>query len=279
MVKNFGNNTVKYLRDKARTIRKDIISTIYHAGSGHPGGALSCADILTCLYFSEMKINPKKPSWSDRDRFILSKGHSCPGLYAVLAEAGFFPKHHLKNLRKINSMLQGHPDRLKTPGIEFNSGSLGQGFSFSIGVALGAKRKNKKFKVYTIIGCGELNEGQIWEGALFASHYGLNNLMVFVDYNKLQSDDQNKNILKLEPLKDKWISFGWNVIEIDGHDIRQILNSFKLASKQKNKPTVCIAHTTKGKGVSFMENMPKWHGSLAPSCEELQIAMRDLDGK
>jgi len=271
--------SIKNLQSKVQILRKNILNMIYYAGSGHPGGSLSCIDILTCLYFFEMRVRPKQPDWKNRDRFILSKGHACPALYAVLGEKGFFSKANFKKLRHINAMLQGHPDRLKTPGVDFNSGSLGQGFSFGIGVALGAKITKRKFRVYVVTGCGELDEGQLWEGALFASHNNLDNLMVFIDYNKLQSDDYNKNILNLEPLKDKWIAFGWNVLEINGHNIKEILTVLDRAKSIKDKPTICIAHTIKGKGISFMENKPKWHGSLAPTKTELKIALRDLNEK
>ncbi len=269
----------KRLAKLAAVLRRDILSMNCYAGSGHPGGSLSAADILACLYFSELKIDPEKPLWEERDRFVLSKGHACPVLYAALAERGYFSKEEFKKLRHINGMLQGHPDRLKTPGIEFNSGSLGQGFSFALGAALAGRYRQKNYRVYVLLGDGELDEGQVWEGLMFGAHYKLDNLLAIIDYNKLQSDDFNSNIMNLEPIVDKLKAFNWFVIEIDGHDINQILHSFEKAKRMKGKPAVIVAHTIKGKGVSFMENHPKWHGSLAPNEEELSIALKELENK
>lgn len=261
----------------ANQLRKDILQMLYFGGSGHAGGALSSADLVAALYFHELKLDPSNPEWRDRDIFVLSKGHSCPVLYAALAEKGFFPKEWFTRLRQINGELQGHPDRKKTPGVEFNSGSLAQGFSFSIGAALGMKYQKRSNRVYALLGCGEMDEGQIWEGALFASHNKLDNLLAIVDYNKLQSDNYNKEILGLEPIADKWTAFGWNVLEIDGHNFGEIISAFNTARGMKNIPTIIIAHTIKGKGVSFMENNPKWHGSLAPTKEELALALGELE--
>ena len=267
---------INELTNKALEIRRDILLMNYAAGSGHPGGALSSADIVACLFFDEMRHDPKRPMLEDRDRFVLSKGHSCPVLYAALGASGYFSKDEYKGLRQIDSMLQGHPDRLKTPGVEFNSGSLAQGFSASLGMALGARYQGKDTRVYTVLGDGELNEGQCWEAFLFGAHYKLDNILAIIDYNKLQSDDYNANVMGLEPLVDKLKAFRWNVIEIDGHDIDAILGAFKKARHVKGLPSVIVAHTVKGKGVSFMENHPKWHGSLAPNAEELKLALGEL---
>lgn len=270
---------IENIKEGARTLRKDILLMNHAAGSGHPGGALSSADIVAALFFDEMRLDPENPGWEDRDRFVLSKGHSCPVLYAALAEKGFFSKEEFKRLRHTGAMLQGHPDRLKTPGVEFNSGSLGQGFSAAVGMALGAKHTGRDFRVYTVLGDGELNEGQCWEALMFAAHHGLDNLCAVIDYNKLQSDDYNRNIMNIEPLAAKLRAFGWQTSEIDGHDVESILDAFSIARKTKGAPSAIVAHTIKGKGVSFMENHPKWHGSLAPTAEELEIAIKELDGE
>jgi len=259
----------------AAKLRYYLLKMNNYAGSGHPGGSLSAAEIVAYLFHNELNFSKENYLSPSRDRFILSKGHACLVLYAALAELNIIPENSLKTLRHINGMLQGHPDRIKTPGIEFNSGSLGQGFSFSLGCALGGKRSKNNFRVYCLLGDGELNEGQIWEGMMFGAHYRLDNLCAIVDYNKLQSDDYNTNITSLEPLMDKFKSFGWHTIEIDGHDFRQISNAFNRAKRRKNIPTIILAHTTKGKGVSFMENEPKWHGSIAPNAEELQVALQE----
>jgi transketolase len=257
----------------ARSVRRKILLSIYHAGSGHPGGALSCADILVYLYFREMNIsNPNDP---ERDRFILSKGHSCPALYAVLSEKGFISEKDLWELRKTGSLLQGHPE-MGIPGVEAPSGSLGQGFSFALGVALSAKRTGKKFRVYVLLGDGECNEGEVWEGAMFGAFHQLDNLVAIVDYNKLQSDSYCEEVTSLEPLAEKWKSFNWNVIEINGHSFEELSFAFDIARKIKKKPTCIIAHTIKGKGISFMENNPLWHGSKAPTEEELKLALKEI---
>ena len=267
------------LYQKATKLRKLVLQMIHQAGSGHPGGSLSALDIITVLYFYEMRIDSKNPNWENRDRFVLSKGHACPALYAALAEKGFFPKKDLFSLRKINSRLQGHPDMLTTPGVEMSTGSLGQGFSAAIGMALAGKYIGKNFRVYVLLGDGELDEGEVWEGAMCASHYELDNLVAIIDYNGLQSDNYNTKTMNFEPLIEKWRAFNWYTLEIDGHNIPQIVNAFNRAKRLKRKPTVIVAHTIKGKGVSFMEDNPKWHGSLAPDDEQLKIALDELDGK
>ncbi|MCD6256854.1 transketolase [Candidatus Aerophobetes bacterium] len=267
------------LYQKATKLRKLVLQMIHQAGSGHPGGSLSAVDIITVLYFYEMRIDSKNPNWENRDRFVLSKGHACPALYAALAEKGFFPKKDLFSLRKINSRLQGHPDMLTTPGVEMSTGSLGQGFSAAIGMALAGKYIGKNFRVYVLLGDGELDEGEVWEGAMCASHYELDNLVAIIDYNGLQSDNYNTKTMNFEPLVEKWKAFNWYTLEIDGHNIPQIVNAFNRAKRLKRKPTVIVAHTVKGKGVSFMEDNPKWHGSLAPDDEQLKIALDELDGK
>ena len=263
------------LRRFAAELRASIIVMNCHAGSGHPGGSLSCVEIVSWLFDQEMRFSPENMTDPDRDRFILSKGHSCLALYAALAEKGFFSKDAFRSLRHVDGMLQGHPDRLKTPGVEFNSGSLGQGFSFALGCALGAKRAGRRSRAYALLGDGELGEGQVWEACMFAAHHALDNLVAVVDYNKFQSDDLCTRITALEPLAAKFAAFGWHVLEIDGHDFREIANAFARARAMAGRPTVIIAHTVKGKGVSFMEGVPKWHGSLCPSGEERACALRE----
>ena len=267
------------LKEVARELRRHIVTMNCHAGSGHPGGSLSAVEIITFLFHTEMNFTVEKALSPHRDRFILSKGHACLVLYAVLAQKGFFDPKAFETLRHTNGMLQGHPDRLKTPGVEFNSGSLGQGFSFSLGCALGGKRTDSDFRVYTMVGDGELNEGQIWEGFMFGAFHKLDNLVAVVDYNKYQSDDLNSNITALGPLMDKFKAFGWNPIEIDGHDFDQIEKAFTAARSFKGKPTVILAHTIKGKGISFMENNPKWHGSLCPDKKEQIQALKECRGE
>lgn len=266
---------MQYLDNKAKKIRKRVIEMIYNAGSGHPGGSLSCVDILTVLYFYKMIHNPLDPKWEDRDRFILSKGHAVPALYAILAECGYFSIEELSSLRKIGSMLQGHSDS-RTPGIEVSAGSLGQGLSVASGIAYTGKLDKKDFKVYVLIGDGECNEGQIWEAAMFASHYKLDNLIAIIDRNSFQIDGPTEKIMSLEPFDDKWISFGWNVIKINGNNIPEIIISLDRAKIEKEKPTVIIANTTKGKGISFMEGNNEFHGR-APNKEELKMALIELD--
>ena len=269
------NNEVKGLEEKARIIRKHIVEMIYNAGSGHPGGSLSAADILTALYLKVMRHDPKNPRWEDRDRFILSKGHAAPALYATLAEAGYFPVDELLALRKLGSRLQGHPDMRKLPGIEASTGSEGQGLSIGIGASLHAKLNRKLYRVYVMIGDGENDCGQIWESALSASHFKTDNLTVILDRNGLQLDGPTREIMGIEPLSDKWKAFGWKVIEINGHSFREILNAFDHAKNVKGKPTIIIAHTVKGKGVSFMEGNVSFHGK-PPNREEYEQAMKEL---
>jgi transketolase len=249
---------------------------LYRAESGHPGGSLSVVDALVSLYFLHMKHNPKNPKDPDRDRFILSKGHAAPALYAVLAESGYFSKFELNNLRNMNCMLQGHPACLCTPGIEASTGSLGHGLSFSIGVALAAKLDDKEYRTYVILGDGETNEGQIWEAAAAASHYRLDNLTAFIDRNFLQIDGNTEKIMRLESIRDRWHSFGWNVIEINGHNIKKILEALDEADENFHNPTIIILNTVKGKGVSFMENNVDFHG-VPPNEMEYKLAIEELD--
>lgn len=266
---------IKLLEDKAKEIRRLIIKMIAQAGSGHPGGSLSAADIITCLYFKVMRYNPREPNWPQRDRFHMSKGHCCPALYAALSEAGYFPLEHLWTLRKLGSLLQGHPDR-RTPGVEVASGSLGQGLSVALGMALSGRIDKKSYRVYCLMGDGEIQEGNIWEAAMACAHYKCDELCAVLDYNGFQIDGCIKEIMNLEPLVDKWRSFGWHTIEIDGHNIREILNALEQAKAIKGKPSIIIAHTIKGKGVSFMENVLDFHGR-APTKEEAEKALRELE--
>lgn len=256
-------------------IRKDIIEMLYRAESGHPGGSLSAVDALVALYFKHMKYDPKNPNDPNRDRFILSKGHAAPALYAVLSEKGYFDRKELKKLREMNCMLQGHPVCRCTPGIEASTGSLGHGLSFANGIALAGKLDKKKYRVYVMLGDGETNEGQIWEAAAAASHYKLDNLTAFIDRNFLQIDGSTEDVLKLESVKDRWSAFGWYVIEINGHNIQEILDALKKTEENKNKPTVIILNTVKGKGVSFMENNVDFHG-VPPNEMERDIAIKEL---
>ena len=257
-------------------IRCNSLISIYNAESGHPGGVLSSVDIIAYLFMKEMKYNKNNFTVKKRDRFILSKGHCAPALYAVAAEVGIIDKSRLNGLRKLNHELQGHTHRGTTPWAEASTGSLGQGFSFAIGEAKGLKMQNVDNRVYVILGDGELQEGEVWEGAMFSGHHQLDNLCAVIDYNKMQSDDLNENIMRLEPLADKWKSFNWHVLEIDGHDFDDIEKAFDQARNTKNKPTVIIAHTIKGKGVSYMEGSPAWHGSLKLSNEDLSHALLEL---
>jgi len=263
------------LADKARTIRRHIVEMIAEAGSGHPGGSLSSADILTALYFHVMNVDPKNPKWPERDRFVLSKGHAAPVLYATLAEKGFFPKEELLKLRKTGSMLQGHPDMKLTPGLDMTTGSLGQGLSAANGMAIAAKLDRQSHRVYVVLGDGELEEGQVWEAAMTSAHYKLDNLTAFVDYNGLQIDGRIDDVMSPGTIDEKFKSFGWNAILIDGHDINAIIEAVDKAKQTKGKPTVIVAKTTKGKGVFFMENQVGWHGK-APSEEQLQEALKAL---
>jgi len=267
----------KELERIANELRILTLKAVYNAQSGHIGGSFSSTEIITVLYFYKLKINPKDPLWEDRDRFILSKGHAAPMLYSALAKRGFFSEEELvNNLRKIGSRFQGHPDMRKTPGVEMTTGSLGQGLSVAIGIALGAKYIDKKsFRVYTLLGDGELNEGQVWEAFMSASKYKLDNLVCICDRNRLQLDGCTEEIMPLEPLRLKIEAFGWEVLEIDGHNIEAIIKALDYAETVKNKPTCIIAHTVKGKGVSFIENTHKWHGR-APNKEEYEEALKEL---
>ena len=266
---------IEELREITRKVRTDILTMLNQAGSGHTGGSLSAADILTALYFSKMKHNPKNPKWEDRDRFVLSKGHAAPALYAVLARCGYFNPEALYSLRKLGSILQGHPDMNTTPGVEISTGSLGQGLSIANGMALGLKLDKKNTRVYVLMGDGEIEEGQIWEAAMSAAHYKIDNLCALLDYNGLQIDGPVKEIMNVDPLPDKWKSFGWHVFEIDGHDIEAILDALHKAEKIKGKPSIIICNTVKGKGVSFFENKVEYHG-VAPTDEELEGALKEL---
>lgn len=261
------------LTEISKNIRKLILETVAEAGSGHPGGSLSAVEILVTLYFYKMKHDPKNPLWEDRDRFILSKGHASPLLFSILAQAGYFPIEELKTFRKINSRLQGHPD-FKAPGVEYPGGSLGIGLSVAVGMALAARLDNKSHRIYTLLGDGELQEGQVWEAALTAAKYRLDNLTAIVDRNGIQQDGLTEQIMPLEPLAAKWKAFNWNVIQIDGYNFEQIINALEKAENTINRPTVIIAHTTKGKGVSFMEWSPEWHGK-APKKESLEKIIKE----
>ncbi len=257
--------------------RKHAITGIYNAASGHPGGSLSIADILAVLYFEKMNIDPENPKKADRDRFVLSKGHCAPILYGILAERGFFPTELCATLRKADSILQGHPDMKGVPGVDMSTGSLGQGISAANGMALSAKLDGKDFKVYTILGDGEIEEGQVWEAAMFAAHYKLDNLVAFLDFNGLQIDGNIEDVMNSNPIDKKFEAFNWNVITIDAHDYDQIRSAIDEAHAVKGKPTIIIAKSVKGKGVSFMENQASWHGS-APNQEQYEQAIKELDG-
>ena len=269
------NDKIQNLQLIATDIRLGIIEAVFNAKSGHPGGALSSADILACLYFNELNIDPQNPNMENRDRFVLSKGHSCPGLYSALAHRGFFSTDLLKTFRHTDSTLQGHPDMKYIPGVDMSSGSLGQGFSCACGMALSAKISNKEYRTYAVIGDGESQEGQIWEAIMFAAHYKLDNLCLIIDNNGLQIDGNVKDVMNTMPYDTKLKSFGWNVIEIDGHNIDEILNAFKSAKEFKGAPTAIIAKTVKGKCVSFMENQAGWHGK-APNEAEYNQAVAEL---
>ncbi|MBX6377088.1 MAG: transketolase [Clostridia bacterium] len=265
-----------YLAGMARQLRRHVVRMTAAAGSGHPGGSLSAADIVAVLYFDVLRLRPEEPDWPERDRFILCKGHAAPVLYAALAERGFFPVEDLLTLRQLHSHLQGHPDMRKTPGVEASTGSLGHGLSIASGLALGARLQGHTYRVYALLGDGECQEGNTWEAALAAPRRGLDNLTAFVDYNRMQNDGHMADILPLDPLADKWRAFGWHVLEIDGHDIAQIRAAVDEAQRTRGRPTVVIAHTIKGKGVSFMENNPEWHGK-GPNAEELARALAELE--
>jgi transketolase len=274
--KNRFNLSTAELEEMAKKLRRHVITMIATAGSGHPGGSLSAADIITALYFKVLRHDPRNPQWSERDRFILSKGHAAPVLYAALAEAGYFPVAELATLRKLDSRLQGHADRKFTPGVEMSAGSLGMGLSFAIGVALAARLDSKAYRTYVLLSDGECEEGQTWEAALSAAHFKLDNLTAIVDYNGIQLSGWIRDIMNLEPFTQKWQAFGWHTIDIAGHDFDQILSAYQGAEKIKGKPTVIVARTIKGKGVSFMENNVAFHGK-APTREEAERALKELE--
>lgn len=267
--------STKELQVKAVQIRKELLQMIYRAGEGHTGGALSSVDILVTLYYRIMRIDPRNPRWDDRDRFVLSKGHSVEGYYAILADLGFFPKEELRNYRKFGSRLIGHPNN-KIPGVELNTGALGHGLSVGVGMALAGKMDGKGYKVYVLMGDGELAEGSVWEAAMAASHYNLDNLIAIIDRNNLQISGNTEQVMKLESLVDKWRAFGWEVLEVDGHNIEELVEVFEKLPIQAGKPHVLIAHTVKGKGVSFMENDRKWHHGV-PNEQQFEQAMQELD--
>lgn len=267
--------TKKQLQIKACTVRMGVIEGVFNAKSGHPGGSLSVADILTYLYFDHMNVDPKNPKDENRDRFVLSKGHTAPALYAVLANKGLFPVSEIKNLRKPGAMLQGHPSMNRTPGVDMSTGSLGQGISTAVGMALAGKIDKKDYRVYTVLGDGEIEEGQVWEAAMFAAAKGLDNLCAVVDNNNLQIDGSIAEVNSPYPIPEKFRAFGWNVIEIYGHSFDEIDAAFKAAAEFKGKPTAIIAKTVKGKGVSFMEDQCSWHGT-APNAEQYEQAMNEL---
>lgn len=263
-----------FLEKKAAQIRVDLLKMIYEARAGHTGSSLSCTDILVALYYGIMKLNPSNPKWEERDRFILSKGHAVEGYYCILADKGYFPKDELRTFSQFGTRLIGHPNN-KVPGIEMNTGSLGHGLSISVGMALAAKMNGERYRVFTLMGDGEQAEGSVWEAAMAGAHYKLDNLVAIIDRNRLQISGNTEDVMALEPLDDRWRSFGWEVISIDGHDFTQLFETLKNVPKMQGKPTLVIAHTIKGKGVSFMENNAKWHHGV-PSLEQLEMALKEL---
>jgi len=265
----------QHLQDVAKQIRRDIITMLAESASGHPGGSLSAVEILTALYFQEMRVDPANPQWPDRDRFVLGKGHAAPVLFSTLAEKGYFPREELLTFRKINSRLQGHPDMKKAPGVEMSTGSLGQGISAAVGMALAGKLDKKDYRVFVLLGDGEVQEGQVWEAAMSAAHYKLDNIVAFLDHNGLQIDGPVAEVLSPEPISDKFAAFGWHVLSIDGHSFTQISAALESAKKVQGKPTMIIAETIKGKGVSFMENQVGWHGN-PPNKEQAEQALAEL---
>jgi len=273
--KNSRDRNIPFLNRQAKLVRVEILKMLTLAGSGHTGGSLSAADIVTALYFSKMQHKPDNPGWVERDRFILSKGHAAPLLYAVLAMAGYFDKTALKTLRKLGSPLQGHPCSRVVPGVEISTGSLGQGLSVSNGIAIGLKMDNLGSRVYCLLGDGEIQEGQVWEAAMTAAHYKLDNLCAIIDLNGLQIDGPVSKVKAIEPVASKWSAFGWNVIDIDGHDMKEILEALDEAETVKGKPSVILAHTIKGKGVSFFEGKVEYHG-IVPTPEELEKALKEM---
>jgi transketolase len=272
---SIGSLTPEEMPRLAKKLRRHIVTMTGKAGSGHTGGSLSAVEIVTVLYFSVMRHDPANPQWEDRDRFILSKGHAAPLLYAVLGESGYFPLKELDTLRTLGSCLQGHCDVTVTPGVETSSGSLGQGLSFGIGVALAGRLDARDYRTYILLGDGECDEGQVWEAAMASAHYKLDSLVAIVDHNKQQIDGWNRDVMNLEPLPEKWKAFGWHTLEVDWHDMSQLVGAFDEAKRVKGKPTAIIAHTIKGKGVSFMENNLHFHG-VAPTAEEVKKALEEL---
>lgn len=270
-----NEQVVAELQGKARVLRQDIVKMLGQAGSGHTGGSLSAADIVACLYFWEMKLDTRNPRWPDRDRFVLSKGHAAPLLYAVLAEKGFFPRKDLAGLRKFGSPLQGHPDMKKVPGVEASTGSLGQGIAWAIGMALAGRLDRKDYRVYALLGDGELQEGMVWEAVMAGAHYQLDNLVAIVDFNGLQIDGRVEDVMSPLPIAAKFGAFGWQAVEIDGHDYRQIMGALNLARETRGRPTAIVARTIKGRGVSFIENLVDWHGK-APNPEQVAQALAEL---
>ncbi len=274
-MREINDRAVLQVKEKALAIRRHIVTMLSAAGSGHTGGSLSASDIVACLYFWEMNLDPANPDWENRDRFVLSKGHAAPVLYAALAERGFFPTEQLMTLRKLGSPLQGHPDMRKLAGVEASTGSLGQGISWAVGMALAGKIDKKPHRVYVMVGDGELEEGMVWEASMAAAHYKLDNLLLFVDHNGLQIDGKISEVLSPEPISDKFRAFGWHVIEVDGHHIPDIMEALNQARRVKRQPVVIVAATTKGKGCSFMEDRVEWHGT-APNREEMDKALAEL---
>lgn len=259
----------------AKKLRRHVITMTGKAGSGHPGGSLSAVETVTALYFKCLRHNPANPCWADRDRFVLSKGHAAPLLYAALAESGYFDVDELATLRALGSRLQGHCDMTTILGVEISSGSLGQGLSFGIGIALAGRLDSRDYRVYVLLGDGECDEGQVWEAAMASAHFKLDNLVAIIDHNKQQIDGWNREVMNIEPLAEKWKAFGWHTIEVDGHDLSQLITAFDEAKRVKGRPTAVIAHTIKGKGVSFMENNPEFHGR-APTAAEVERALEEL---
>lgn len=275
MEKDITDSVINNLKEKARSLRIEVLRMLTDAGSGHTGGSLSAADIVTALYFYKMKHNPENPQWRERDRFILSKGHAAPILYAALAISGYFDRALLKTLRKLGSPLQGHPCSKMLAGVEISTGSLGQGLSISNGIALGLKLDGLTSRVYCLLGDGEIQEGQVWEAAMTSSHYKLDNLCAIIDNNGLQIDGHCCDVMHIEPIANKWMTFGWHVIDIDGHDMKAIIEALNQADNVKGKPTMIVARTVKGKGVSIFEGKVQYHG-IAPTQEELKIALKEL---
>ncbi len=273
----FSKAYVEALEEKCKEIRKDILMMLHEAKSGHSGGSLSSVEVMAALYFYKMRINPADPRWEGRDYFILSKGHVCPTLYSVMSHAGFFPREELSTLRKMGSRLQGHPHMHKLPGLENSSGSLGQGLSIANGIAMALKLDKKPNRVYCLMGDGEIQEGQVWEAAMTAAHYGLDNVCAIIDYNNLEIDGFVEDVMGIHPLDEKWKSFNWHVHECDGNDMASVMKALDHAAQLKRRPSVIIAHTTKGRGVSFMEDIDLWHGKV-PNADQLDQAINQLEG-